>query len=86
MAAKNETAKAYAAHTIAIMLVLLLGLVSVLAISGIVDLEKPAVSLFVGSLVGLVSGLLSAPLVFYYGVEPNIPGNGNGEKKNGNGA
>lgn len=66
--------KAATAHVIAVLLVLLLGVVSVMSISGRVDLSNPAVSLFVGSLVGLVAGLLASPLVFYFGTAPSMPG------------
>lgn len=65
--------KSLAAHAIAVLLTLLMAVVSIMAISGMVDLTNPAVSLFVGSLVGLLAGLLAAPLVWYYGAAPMIP-------------
>lgn len=65
--------KAIASHVIAVMLVLLMCTVAIMSISGAVDLTNPAVSLFVGSLVGLIAGLLASPLVWYYGTPPAIP-------------
>lgn len=83
-ATKAEMMKAYTAHVIAIVLVLLLSAVSLASILGGVDLSNAAVSLFVGSLVGLIAGLLSSPLMFYYGYAPTLPGDPNGDKPNGN--
>lgn len=77
---KAEMMKAYTAHIIAIALVLLLSAVSLASILGGVDLSNAAVSLFVGSLVGLIAGLLSSPLFFYYGMAPNLPGDGNDQQ------
>lgn len=65
--------KDIAAHIIAVLLVLLMFAVAIMSISGAVDLTNPAVSLFVGSLVGLIAGLLASPLVWYYGAPPSIP-------------
>ena len=69
-----ERMKAATAHVIAILLVLLMATVAIMSISGAVDLTNPAVSLFVGSLVGLLAGLLASPLVWYYGAPPALPG------------
>lgn len=73
MQQKLEHFKSMAAHVIAVLLVLLMCVVAVMSISGAVDLTNPAVSLFVGSLVGLIAGLLASPLVWYYGTPPAIP-------------
>lgn len=70
---KMEQLKAAAAHIIAVLLVLLMCTVAIMSISGAVDLTNPAVSLFVGSLVGLIAGLLASPLVWYYGAPPSMP-------------
>lgn len=75
--------KHLAGHIIAVLMVILLGIISIMAIGGDVNLQNPAVSLFLGSLVGVISGLLAAPFVYYYGVPPGHPenGNGNGTKR-----
>lgn len=84
---KHQSMKALTGHIIAVLLVLLMMAVSILSILGEVDLANPAVSLFVGSLVGTISGLLASPLVFYYGAAPNLPpridSDGNGTNGNG---
>ena len=70
--------KMIAANLIAIMLVILLTIISVLSISGSVDLRDSTTSLFVGSLVGNICGLLQAPLVWYFGqaiAKSNSPDN-----------
>lgn len=72
----RETMKVLTAHIIAVLLVLLLAAISLLAISGAVNLSDPAVSLFVGSLVGLIAGLLASPLQYYYGRAPKLPHGG----------
>lgn len=59
--------KMIAANLVSIALVCLLSAVSIMAISGSVDLKDSATSLFVGSLVGNICGLLQAPLVWYFG-------------------
>lgn len=59
--------KLVAACLISGALVTMLFTVSVMAINGTVDLKDSATSLFVGSLVGNISGLLQAPLVWYFG-------------------
>lgn len=59
--------KMIAANIIAIMLVVLLSAVVLLAMSGMVDLKDSTTSMFVGSLIGNVCGLLQAPLVWYFG-------------------
>lgn len=82
---KHQSMKALTGHIIAVLLVVLLGIVSIMSISGAVDLSNSAVSLFVGSLVGLVAGLLSSPLVFYYGTPPNLPRNIDDGDTNGDG-
>ena len=82
-ASKAEMMKHYTAHVIAIILVLLLSAVSLVSILGAVDLNSAPVSLFVGSLVGLIAGLLSSPLIFYYGYAPNLPGD-TGDKQDSN--
>lgn len=59
--------KMITANVVALMLVIMLGIISVMAISGYVDLTNPATSLFVGSLIGNICGLLAPPLVWYFG-------------------
>ena len=56
-----------AANAVAILLVLLLCAVALMSIGGWVNLESPAVSLFVGQLIGSICGLLAGPFVFYFG-------------------
>lgn len=65
--------KAIAAHVIAVLLVLLMCVVAIMSISGAVDLTNSAVAMFVGSLVGMIAGLLASPLVWYYGAPPILP-------------
>lgn len=63
--------KMLAANAVAILLVLLLCAVALMSIGGWVNLESPAVSLFVGQLIGSICGLLAGPFVFYFGPANN---------------
>lgn len=65
--------KMLAANAVAILLVLLLCSVVLMSIGGWVNLESPAISLFVGQLIGSISGLLAGPMVFYFGHHINSP-------------
>lgn len=64
--------KAISGHIIAVKLILLLGTVIILALTGEVDLKDATVALFLGQVIGGITALLAAPMVFYYGVKPTL--------------
>lgn len=64
---KLSMIKMVAANIIAILLIMLLSATVLMAMSGAVDLKDPTTSMFVGSLVGNICGLLQAPIVWYFG-------------------
>lgn len=59
--------KMIAANMVAILLVMLLSAVILVAMLGVVDLKDSTTSMFIGSMVGNICGLLQAPMVWYFG-------------------